>query len=116
MSRPGAAIGLYCLLMAAYACAQVTTEQRDTITVAGKLSRAAGIGGESTGWAIQFDSETTVQGKPMKSIEVSGQPREFGRLENLRVEAKGRITLRRGVERGEWPVLEVSMLTEIKSK
>ena len=29
------------------------------------------IGGESTGWMVQVDSETTIDGKPISSIEVS---------------------------------------------
>lgn len=113
---PVSAVGLCCLLLAICTFAQVTTKEQDMITVTGKLSRAAGIGGESTGWAVKLDSETTVQGKPTKSIEVSGQPKEFEKLENLHVEAKGKITLRHGTERGDWPVLEVDTLREIKAK
>ena len=114
--RFGAGLGLSCVLIAAFAFAQVRTKEQDTITVTGKLLRAAGIGGESTGWAVQLDAAINVQGKPMKSIEVTGQPKEFGRLENKHVEAKGKIAFRRGIERGDWPVLEVSTLREIESK
>jgi len=44
------------------------------ITVTGKLDRVMAIGGESTGWAIQLDSEAAIDGKQVNSIEVASTP------------------------------------------
>ena len=108
--------GMLGLLVAMCASAQVAPNNQENLVVTGQLRRVAGIGGESTGWAMRLDSEIAVQGKAMKSIEVSGQPKEFERLENKRVEAKGKIAFRHGVERGDWPILEVTAIKEIESK
>jgi len=40
------------------------------ITVTGKLGRVMAIGGESTGWTILLDSEATIDGKQVNSVEV----------------------------------------------
>ena len=72
----------------------------------------AGIGGETTGWAIQLDSEIQVRGQRVNSIEVSGESREFDTLENKHVEATGKLAIRHGVTRGQWTVLEVSTIRE----
>jgi hypothetical protein len=45
-------------------------EQVQKITVTGKLNRTMTIGGESTGWTIYLDPETTIEGKQASSIEV----------------------------------------------
>ena len=49
-----------------------TTKQKtqQTMTFTGKLERVVAIGGETTGWAIQLESETTIEGKPVKSVEI----------------------------------------------
>jgi hypothetical protein len=90
--------------------------QRDTITITGTLVRVAGVGGETTGWAIQLDSEIEVHGERLNSIEVSGSARQFAMLENKHVQAIGKIALHHGVTRGEWPVLEVSSIRESHGK
>ena len=89
-----------------------TAKQRNVITVAGMLVRVAGIGGETTGWAIELDSEIEARGERVKSIEVSGNRREFARLENKHVKAMGRLAVRHGVTEGDWPVLEVRSIRE----
>lgn len=93
-----------------------TAQHPNTITVSGTLVRVAGIGGETTGWAIQLDSQIEVQGEQLNSIEVSGDRSEFAMLENKHVEATGKIAARHGVTRGEWPVLEVSSIRESRRK
>jgi len=92
------------------------TEKQNMITVTGKLERVAAIGGETTGWAIQMDSETKIKDKIVKSIEVNHDTKKFENLANERVQAKGRVAFRNTIERGEWPILEVSTIREIKSK
>jgi hypothetical protein len=51
------------------------------MTVTGKLARVMAIGGESTGWTIQLDSEAAIDGKQVNSIEVDS--RKTKRLEKL---------------------------------
>ena len=45
------------------------------VVVTGKLSRAMAIGGESTGWTIELDSEITIAGKAVHSIEIAYRKR-----------------------------------------
>ena len=86
------------------------------ITVTGKLTRVMAIGGESTGWAIQLESETTIGGKQVDSIEIDYP--NTGKLEKLvdnRVKAMGTVSHRQGVETGERTVLAVSSIEEAKA-
>ena len=74
------------------------------------------IGGESTGWAIQLDSETSIDGKRVDSLEVDDSNTE--RLEKLadkHVKATGTLSHRQGVETGERLVLVVSSMEEVKA-
>jgi len=94
---------------------QAQTPERQT-TVTGKLGRVMAIGGESTGWAIQLDSETTIEGKRVDSLEVDDSNTE--RLEKLadkHVKATGTLSHRKGVETGERLVLVVSSMKEVKA-
>jgi heat shock protein HslJ len=94
---------------------QAQTPERQT-TVTGKLGRVMAIGGESTGWAIQLDSETTIGGKRVDSLEVDDSNTE--RLEKLadkHVKATGTLSHRQGVETGERLVLVVSSMKEVKA-
>jgi heat shock protein HslJ len=109
-SRTALILMLFCV------CAKAQ-EQAEKITVTGKLNHAMAIGGESTGWAIQLESETTIGGHQVRSIEVDYP--ETGKLEQLdskRVTAIGTISRRQGVETGERPVLVVSSIKEAKAK
>jgi heat shock protein HslJ len=90
-----------------------TTPQK--ISVTGTLGRVMAIGAESTGWAIQLDSETTIDGKAVSSIQVSDS-HEPGRLESLadkRVTIVGKVGHRHGVETGAQPFIEVSSIKEV---
>jgi len=85
------------------------------MTVVGKLGRVMAIGGETTGWAIQTDSEITVDGKQVRSIEVdSHDSAKLQGLDNKLVKAKGILTHRQGVETGQRPVLVISSIREVK--
>jgi hypothetical protein len=87
------------------------------IVVTGTLSRAMGIGAETTGWMIQLDSETTIDGKPVHSVEIAfPKAKKLEELNNQLVKAKGTITHRHGVETGERTVLEVSSIKAAKAK
>jgi heat shock protein HslJ len=83
------------------------------ITVTGKLDRVMAIGAESTGWAIQPESNISIDGKSIDSIQVSDS--KTGRLESLenkRVRATGKIAHRNGVETGNQPFLQISSIKE----
>ncbi len=88
-------------------------EQKMTMT--GKLSRVMAMGGESTGWALQLESATTIDGKQVDSIEVAyPKTQKLEKLENKRVQVTGLLSHRRGVETGERLVLVISSLKEAK--
>jgi hypothetical protein len=93
------------------------TAQEQKITVTGKLIRALAIGGESTGWVIQLESEISIDGKPVNSIEVDSHDIEkLKKLENKRVRASGKLSHRHGVETGNRSILDVSSIGEFKAK
>jgi heat shock protein HslJ len=91
---------------------QAEAKQQKT-TVTGTLTRVMAMGGESTGWAIQFDAETTIDGKQFHSVEVeSHKLQKLERLENKHVTATGVLTHRQGVETGERTILVTSSMKE----
>lgn len=91
--------------------------QEQKITVTGKLIRMMAIGGESTGWAIQLDSEINVDGKQVDTLEIaSGETGKFETLLDKRVRATGKLSSRQGIETGSRSVLEVSYIREVKAK
>ena len=92
-----------------------TKEQK--VAVTGTLSRAMAIGAETTGWMIQLDSETTIGGKPVHSVEIAyPKTAKLEKLNNQRVRAKGKIAHRHGTETGERTVLEVQSIKVLKAK
>jgi heat shock protein HslJ len=100
---------LFCISLHAQSPAQ-------RVTVTGTLTRSVAIGGESTGWTIQLEPATTIDGKQMESIEVSyPKTQELQKLVNRRVQASGLLSHRPGVETGERLILVVSSLKEVKS-
>jgi heat shock protein HslJ len=95
-------------------CAQAQTTDRG-LTVTGRLTRAMGIGGESTGWMIQMEAETAIDGKQLHSIEVAYRnPKRLEELENKLVRASGKLAHRAGVETGERTILEITSIREVK--
>jgi heat shock protein HslJ len=92
-----------------------TAEQK--LTVTGKLSRAMAIGGETTGWVIQLESEITVDGKQVNSIELDYRKTgKLEKLENQRVQVVGTLSRRQGVETGERTILVASSIREARAK
>jgi hypothetical protein len=105
----GLTLVLFCICLSAEMPAQ-------KITVTGKLTRVMAIGGESTGWAIQLDSEATIDSKQVTSIEVdSRKTKRLEKLENKHVEATGALSHRQGVETGERTVLVISSIKEAQA-
>jgi len=103
-------LGLSCLYLQAQ-----TKEQK--LTVSGKLTRAMAIGAETTGWTVDLDSETTIAGKPVHSIEVAyPKADKLEKLANQQVRVKGKIGHRLGVETGDRVILEVSSIKAIKTE
>ena len=58
-----------------------TAKPPKAITAGGMIVRVSGIGGETTGWAIDLDSEINIRGERVKMLEVSGNTRVFDKLE-----------------------------------
>jgi|ERR1700693_1344283 len=116
MGKLGVGIGLFCIVVLVCVHARGTTDEQEMMTVTGKLVRIVAVGGETTGWSIQLDSEIKIKDKPVTSIEVNHETKRYDKLKNKHVEAKGKLTFWHGVERGDRPVLEVTTIREIKSK
>ena len=92
-----------------------TSPSNQKLAVTGKLTRSMAIGGESTGWMIELDSETTIEGKPVHSIEVSySKPDKLEKLVDQRVKAKGKLAHRQGTETGDRTILEISSIKPLK--
>jgi heat shock protein HslJ len=91
-----------------------STEKKTTVT--GKLTRVMAIGAESTGWSVEFDSATIIEGKPLHSIQIRyGKTARLEKLANKQVRAIGILSHRYGVETGDQPVLDVSSIKEVKT-
>lgn len=87
------------------------------LTLTGTLSHVMAIGGESTGWSLQLDTETTIDGKPLTSLQVSDpQPDRLEALANKHVRATGRLTHHHGVETGDQPVLALRSIRELPAQ
>ena len=105
----GLTLVLFCICLYAKTPAQ-------KMTVTGKLTRVMAIGGESTGWAIQLDSEAAIDDKQVHSIEVdSRKTKRLEKLENKHVEATGLLSHRHGVETGEQIILVISSIKEARA-
>jgi hypothetical protein len=114
MLKVMAAIGLVMVC----ACLRVNaqgTPVDGTLEATGKLVKVMAAGAETTGWAIQFEDEVTFGGKGVHSIEVEGDVKKFGKLENKKVTVKGTIVHRQGVETKDRMVFVVQKIKEWKA-
>lgn len=101
-----------CLILALVSVYLQAQPVEQNIILTGKLVRAMAIGGESTGWVLELEAATTIDGKQVNSIQVSyHKTGKLEKLENKRVKATGKLGHRHGVETGERPVLEVSSIS-----
>ena len=93
-------------------CLYADESDPQKVTLVGTLHRAMAIGGESTGWMVQVDSETTIDGKPISSIEVSDtrKPKQLEDFDNKRVKIAGKVVYRHGVETGMQPYIEIKTI------
>jgi hypothetical protein len=76
----------------------------------GKLTQVMGVGGETTGWALELQSDLTLEGQTFRSIEVSGPQKKLTQLANQKVKARGFLKHRQGVERKDWLILEITSI------
>jgi hypothetical protein len=97
------------ILTLCFVCLHADETDPQKITIVGTLHRAMAIGAESTGWMVQVDSETIVDGRPISSIEVNDtrKPKQLEGFENKRVKIAGKVVYRHGVETGVQPYIEV---------
>jgi hypothetical protein len=105
-------------LMMLYACIRISaqgTPVEGGVEATGKLVKVMAVGAETTGWAIELESEQSFGGKPVHSIEGQGDVKKFGKLENKKVTAKGTIVHRSGVESKDRMVLVVQKIKEWKA-
>jgi len=96
------------ILASAPAVAQKKPLQPGEVILIGRLTHVMGIGGETTGWSLELNSDMTFEGKTFRSIEVAGPAKKLAKLANQEVKARGFIKHRKGVERKDWVVLEVT--------
>jgi hypothetical protein len=84
--------------------------QPGEMILTGKLTQVMGVGGETTGWALELRSDLTIEGQTFRSIEVSGPAGKLARLADQEVKARGFIKHRHAVERKDWLVLEITSI------
>ena len=109
----GALVVTLLLCVGARTAAQGTPVE-GTVEATGKLVKVMAVGGETTGWAIEFEKEVSFGGNGVHSIEVEGDAKKFAKLENKKVTAKGMIVHRPGTERKDRIVLVVQKIKEWK--
>jgi len=108
---------LDCVLALAVFSAQARPQQNPApkkITITGKLIRVMAIGGETSGWSLELKHQITLEGRKMRSVEVTGSPEEFEKLKDQRVTALGTLVHHTGMERGDFMVLEISTIRAVK--
>jgi hypothetical protein len=105
------AIGMLMLCVGLRIAAQGTPVE-GTVEATGKLVKAIAVGAETTGWAIQFENEVSFGGNGVHSIDVDGDVKKFGKLENKKVTVKGMIVHRSGVESKDRLVFMVQKIKE----
>jgi hypothetical protein len=99
-------------------CLHADESDPQKISLVGTLHRAMAVGGESTGWMVQVDSETTIDGKPISSIEVSDtrKPKQLEDFDNKRVKIAGKVVYRHGVETGIQSYIEITTIKAVRDK
>jgi hypothetical protein len=85
------------------------------VEATGKLVKVMAVGAETTGWAIEFEQEVSFGGNGVHSIEVEGDAKKLGKLENKKVTVKGSIVHRSGTERKDRMVFVVQKIKEWKA-
>ncbi len=108
---------LFCVLAFAFVATQARPQEAPPakkITITGKLTRVMAIGGETSGWSLELKHRITLQGKKLRSVEVTGPAAELEKLKDQRVTVEGTLAHHTGMERGDYMVLEVSSIRAVK--
>jgi len=108
---------LFCVLSLAFVSAQARPQEAPPpkkITITGKLTRVMAIGGETSGWSLELKHRITLEGRKMRSVEVTGPAEELEKLKDQRVAVEGTLVHHTGMERGEYTVLEISSIRAVK--
>ena len=98
------------LCVSAATFAQKKPLQPGEVILTGKLTQVMGIGGETTGWQLELNSDVALEGQTMRSIEVAGRAKRLARLAGQQVKARGFVKHHHGVERKDWLVLEITSI------
>jgi hypothetical protein len=93
-------------------CLHADETDPQKVKLVGTLHRAMAVGAESTGWIVQVDSQTVIDGKPISSIEVnySKKPDELNKFDNKLVKIAGKVAYRHGVETGVQSYVEINSI------
>ena len=84
------------------------------LTLVGTLTRVVAVGAETTGWAVELESDMKIDRATVKRIEIDPGRENVERFEDKRVEVKGTLIWRSGVERRNYPVVEVRAIRELR--
>lgn len=87
-------------------------EKPEIIELTGILVKVSAVGAETTGWELHMPNPVTIDGKPVQSVELDGDPHKFQKLENLRIGVKGIVTHVQGTERKDRIVIKVQKIKE----
>jgi hypothetical protein len=78
----------------------------EMITARGILEMVVVPGGEKTGWTIKLEADLQVkQGMKVKNIDLDAQGKNLTDLDGKLVQVTGALTWRKGIERGDYPVI-----------
>jgi len=108
---------LFCVLALAFVSTQALPQEAPApkkITITGKLTSVMAIGGETSGWSVEFKHRITLEGKKVRSVEVTGPFEELEKLKDQSVRAEGALAHHTGMERGEYTVFEISSIRAAK--
>ena len=109
-----AVMGLVMVCVCLRVAAQGTPVE-GTVEATGKLVKVAAVGGETSGWAMEFEQEVSFGGNGVHSIEAEGDAKKFGKLENKKVTVKGSIVHRPGTAGKDRMVFVVQKIKEWKA-
>ncbi len=107
IGRPGLAV-MGVVLWGCAVAGQVTIVQIGaTVTVTGVLQRVVAIGGETPGWTLRLDRAVRIGARTYRTVDIDPAGRDLAPYVGRRVQITGRLEMRTGVERGNYPVIVV---------
>lgn len=85
-------------------------ETPSKVTVVGILIRVVVIRGETTGWIVELNREQEISGNPTLEIDLDPRGQSIEKYTDKRVQITGNVLPRIGVERGDYPVIELETI------